>query len=67
MRVEGLSLIYAESVGNRSKAKTAVSGVAAHDRSNQPHTSARELSQRRAIYLIAECDTEDDVPDVLRV
>jgi hypothetical protein len=32
------------------------------------HTLAlRELSQQRAIYLIAECDTEDDVPDVLRV
>ena len=36
----GLSVIYAESIGNRGEAKTAFSGLAAHSRSNQPQISA---------------------------
>ena len=66
MRVEGLSVIYAESVGNRGEAKAALSGLAAHGRSNQPQYSLPEVVADPTIYLIPECDTEEDVSEFLR-
>ena len=60
-------MIYAESIRNRGEAKAALSGLAAHGRSNQPQISRlRELAQEPTIYLIPECDTEEDVQGVLR-
>ena len=61
-----LWVIHVESIGHRSEAKAALSGLAAHRRSNQPHTHVGELAAEPTIYLVRVCDTEGDIHKVLR-
>ena len=59
-------MIHVESIGHRGEAKAALSGLAAHRRSNQPHTHVGELAAEPTIYLVRVCDTEGDIHKVLR-
>ena len=55
----------AESLRDRCQIQRTFSGLAPRSRSQQPRSSFLELVREPIIYLIPECDTDDDVADVL--
>jgi hypothetical protein len=61
-----LRVIHAESIGHCGEAKTALSGLAHRADPTSHRLTLADLAREPTIYLIPECDTEEDVHEVLR-